>query len=287
METYNSYDTVNSKLAKSNCPKFRKNFSKTCAGPDNYNCFKKLCSANCKNINCKHVCNQVSNQLATELNQYFKDNCEVKGDSAIKVYNRCVDYVNSEYPEYNADYVCNKLMKQSIANNFINSNCASSKDVYNCCLDMVKNQYPGYQPSSICSDFAHPSKPETTIPVESSSIVNDTIQSCVQKGIKGQANCATEILNCCASNKLLTQPNAMQQCYDGATSFCAKNNTLEGFELTKQKPKNKGNDCSMWKMLINIVLIGLLIYLGYLLFEEMSKKSPEDVGTAPTPTGAV
>ena len=153
--------------------------------------------------------------------------------------------------------------------------------------DMVKNQYPGYQPSSICSDFAHPSKPETTIPVESSSIVNDTIQSCVQKGIKGQANCATEILNCCASNKLLTQPNAMQQCYDGATSFCAKNNTLEGFELTKQKPKNKGNDCSMWKMLINIVLIGLLIYLGYLLFEEMSKKSPEDVGTAPTPTGAV
>ena len=36
-----------------------------------------------------------------------------------------------------------------------------------------------------------------------------------------------------------------------------------------------------------MVLIGLLIYLGYLLFEEMSKKSPEDVGTAPTPTGAV
>jgi hypothetical protein len=280
-----------SKLRKSKCPTFVKNFSKTCKGSIDDSCCVNLCSKNCKGINCENVCSELSYPLPSSISKDFKNNCDIKGNNIENVNDCCTTTVNSKYKHYNTEFICNELQKRSLVNNFAVKceKAGTPEDVYDCCVDNVNSYYPGYEPSSICLNLAYPATtppPATTL---EPSIVADKIERCMSNGFPGRKSCEQNILNCCAkgSDSLLSDMDSMYQCYDGAVKHCKKHHKINYIEGYKYKDKKNKDNCGMWKMIINIALIALLAYLIYLFIGEMGKGDKtlldENMGTPSAP----
>ena len=274
-----------SKLRKSNCPKFVKNFSKTCKGSVDDSCCVNLCSKNCQGINCENVCSELSYPLPSSISKDFKNNCDIKGNNIQNVNDCCATTVNSKYKHYNSEFVCNELEKKSLVNNFAVKceKAGTPEDVYDCCVDTVNSYYPGYEPSSVCLNLAYPqTTPPPTTPLEPSAIT-DKIGRCMSSGVRGQKTCESNIVECCSNgpNSLLSDMDSMYQCYDGALSHCGKKYNFASIEGYKHPDKK--DDCSMWKTAINIALIALLAYLIYLFIGEMGNGDKALVSEGKTP----